>query len=155
MESSQCLFRGLVRQPSGFGPIRRQSFWTWSLCGSLSSLGLLSQVLPGCDTTNCAVPGKASHNNTIRTLERSLLAADTDGYANAKSGTVRDCAGKSSGKGYRDTSTSHSQSLSSRSLGGLDGAAALPAAAACGEQSYGSREEHTWSAFRLEVLTAP
>ena len=40
------------------------------------------------------------HNNTIRMVERSLLAADTDGYANAKSGTVRDCAGKSSGKVY-------------------------------------------------------
>ena len=92
MESSQCLFRGLVRQPSGFGPIRRQSFWTWSLCGSLSSLGLLSQVLPGCDTTNCAVPGKGSHNNTIRTLERSLLAADTDGYADTESGTSHECA---------------------------------------------------------------
>ena len=46
---------------------------------------------------------RISHNNTIRTVERSLLAADTDGYANAKSGTVRDCAGKSSGKVYRDT----------------------------------------------------
>ena len=80
------------------------------------------------------------HNNTIRTVERSLLAADTDGYANAKSGTVRDCAGKSSGKDYRDMSTSHSQSLSSRSLGGLDGAAALPGATACGRQSYGSLE---------------
>ena len=93
MESSQCLFRGfVVLQPSGFGPIRRQSFWTWSLCGSLSSLGLLSQVLPGCDTTNCAVPGKGSHNNTIRTLERSLLAADTDGYADTESGTSHECA---------------------------------------------------------------
>ena len=58
------------------------------------------------DSTNndeyCAVPGKGSHNNTFRTLERSLLAADTDGYANAKSGTTRECAGKSSGKVYRD-----------------------------------------------------
>ena len=27
-------------------------------CGSLSELESLSQVLPGCDTTNCAVPGK-------------------------------------------------------------------------------------------------
>ena len=92
MESSQCLFRGLVLQPSGFGPVVRQAFWTWSLCGSLSSLGLLSQVLPGCDTTNCAVPGKDSHNNTIRTLERSLLAADTDGYADTESGTSHECA---------------------------------------------------------------
>ena len=92
MESSQCLFEGLVLQPSGFGPVVRQAFWTWSLCGSLSSLGLLSQVLPGCDTTNCAVPGKGSHNNTIRTLERSLLAADTDGYADTESGTSHECA---------------------------------------------------------------
>ena len=84
--------RGLVLQPSGFGPVVRQAFWTWSLCGSLSSLGLLSQVLPGCDTTNCAVPGKGSHNNTIRTLERSLLAADTDGYADTESGTSHECA---------------------------------------------------------------
>ena len=93
--------------------------------------------------TRCTVPFRVRipHNNTIRTVERSLLAADTDGYANAKSGTVRDCAGKSSGKGYRDTSTSHSHSLSSRSLGGLDGAAALPGATACGRQSYGSLED--------------
>ena len=91
MGSSQCLFRGLVRQPSGFGPIRRQAFWTWSLCGSLSSLGLLSQVLPGA-TTNCAVPGKGSHNNTIRTLERPLQAAGTDGYADTESGTSHECA---------------------------------------------------------------
>ena len=56
-------------------------------------LEALSQVLlPGCDTTNCAVPGKGSHNNTIRTLERSLLAADTDGYADTERGTPRECA---------------------------------------------------------------
>ena len=40
----------------------------------------------------CAVPGKGSHNNTIRTLERSLLAADTDGYADTESGTSHECA---------------------------------------------------------------
>ena len=40
----------------------------------------------------CAVPGKDSHNNTIRTLERSLLAADTDGYADTESGTSHECA---------------------------------------------------------------
>ena len=80
MESSQCLFEGLVLQPSGFGPVVRQAFWTWSLCGSLSSLGLLSQVLPGCETTNYAVPGKDPHkHNTIRTLELSLQAAGTGG----------------------------------------------------------------------------
>ena len=58
-------------------------------------------VLPGCDTTNCAVPGKDSHNNTIRTLERSLLAADTDGYADTESGTSHECAVRVP-KGYRD-----------------------------------------------------
>ena len=41
---------------------------------------------------SCAVPGKDSHNNTIRTLERSLLAADTDGYADTESGTSHECA---------------------------------------------------------------
>ena len=91
---------------------------------------------------------RTSHNNTIRTVERSLLAADTDGYADTESGTVRDCAGKSSGKVYRDTSTSHSQSLSSRSLGGLDRAAALPgqqaAASALTGSRKGSRKAVTW-----------
>ena len=33
----------------------------------------------GCDDGTCAVPGKGSHNNTIRTLELSLQAAGTDG----------------------------------------------------------------------------
>ena len=80
------------------------------------------------------------HNNTIRTLERSLLAADTDGYADAKSGTLRMCAVRGLVKAYRDTSTSHSRYLSGRSLGGLDGAAALPAATACGEQVYRAQE---------------
>ena len=42
--------------------------------------------------SQCAVPGKGSHNNTIRTLERSLLAADTDGYADTESGTSHECA---------------------------------------------------------------
>ena len=40
----------------------------------------------------CAVPGKDSHNNTIRTLEQSLLATDTDGHADTESGTSRECA---------------------------------------------------------------
>ena len=102
MESSQCLFEGLVRQPSVFfGPVVRHAFWTWSLCGSLSSLEVLSQVLPGCDTTNCAVPGKDSHTNTILTLERSLLAAGTDGCADEKSGTPLECAVRVP-KGFRD-----------------------------------------------------
>ena len=42
-----------------------------------------------------------SHNNTIRTLERSLLAADTDGYADTESGTSHECAVRVP-KGYRD-----------------------------------------------------
>ena len=45
-----------------------------------------------CTLPQCAVPGKDSHNNTIRTLERSLLAADTDGYADTESGTSHECA---------------------------------------------------------------
>ena len=49
----------------------------------------------------CAVPGKGSHNNTIRALERSLLAADTDGYADTESGTSHECAVRVP-KGYRD-----------------------------------------------------
>ena len=101
---------------------------------------------------------RTSHNNTIRTVKRSLPAADTDGYANAKSGTTRKCAGKSSGKVWRDTSTSDSQSLSGRSLGGLDGAAALPAATACGEQSYrfpeGKREVLFGSKSSLRRIVA-
>ena len=50
---------------------------------------------------NCAVPGKDSHNNTIRTLKRSLLAADTDGYADTESGASRECAVRVP-KGVRD-----------------------------------------------------
>ena len=55
----------------------------------------------GCGRVAAALPGDAhtvpfrvrtSHNNTIRTLERSLLAAGTDGYADTKSGTTRECA---------------------------------------------------------------
>ena len=53
------------------------------------------------DLKSCAVPGKDSHNNTIRTLERSLLAADTDGYADTESGTSHECAVRVP-KGYRD-----------------------------------------------------
>jgi hypothetical protein len=129
MESSQCLFRGLVLQPSGFGPVVRQAFWTWSLCGSLSSLGLLSQVLPGCDTTNCAVPGKGSHNNTIRTLERSLIPSGcrhrrVRGYRERYFPRVRSKSSKRVTE-IRALRT-HTQSLSGRSLGGLDRAAALP-----------------------------
>ena len=52
------------------------------------------------------------NNNTFRTLERSLLAADTDGYANTESGTTRECAVRGLVKAYRDTSTSHSRYLS-------------------------------------------
>ena len=33
-----------------------------------------------------------SHNNTFRTLERSLQAAGTDGYADTESGTSSRCA---------------------------------------------------------------
>ena len=49
----------------------------------------------------CAVPGKGSHNNTVRTLERSLLAAGTDGYADTESGTPLECAVRGL-KGFRD-----------------------------------------------------
>ena len=59
-------------------PVDAHSFWTWSLAADVLQLEVLSQVLPGCDTTNCAVPGKDLHNNTIRTLELSLQAAGTD-----------------------------------------------------------------------------
>ena len=89
---------------------------------------LESQVLlPGCDTTNCAVPGEDSHNNTILTLERCLLAAGTGGYADEKSGTSLECAVRVL---VRVTEIrvlcTHTQSLSGRSVGGLDRAAALP-----------------------------
>ena len=82
--------------------------------------------------SSCAVPGtmvRTSHNNTIRTVERSLLAADTDGYADTESGTSSRCAVRVP-KGYRQrlecARYSLTQSLSGRSLGGLDRAAALP-----------------------------
>ena len=44
---------------------------------------------------------RSSHNNTFRTLERSLLAAGTDGYADTESGTSRECAVRVP-KGFRD-----------------------------------------------------
>ena len=47
------------------------------------------------------VPGKDSHNNTILTLERSLQAAGTDGYADEKSGTSPECVVRVP-KGVRD-----------------------------------------------------
>jgi len=76
---------------------------------------------------------KDSHNNTIYKLvfshlpERSLLAADSDGYADEKSGTSLECAVRVL---VRVTEIrvlrTHTQPLSGRSLGGLDRAAALP-----------------------------
>ena len=56
---------------------------------SVASRGPTTALTEMC---RCAVPGKGSHNNTIRTLERSLLAADTDGYADTESGTSHECA---------------------------------------------------------------
>ena len=50
---------------------------------------------------HCAVPGKDSPNNTIRTLERSLQAAGTDGYADTESGTSLECEVRVP-KGVRD-----------------------------------------------------
>ena len=44
---------------------------------------------------------RSSHNNTFRALERSLLAAGTDGYADTESGTSRECAVRVP-KGFRD-----------------------------------------------------
>ena len=42
------------------------------------------------------------HTTTLSvTLERSLLAADTDGYADTESGTSRECAVRVP-KGFRD-----------------------------------------------------
>ena len=103
---------------------------------------------------------RISHNNTIRTVERSLLAADTDGYANAKSGTTRECAARGLVNAYRDMSTSHSQYLSGRSLGGLDGAAALPAATAAGGRPIARRkgrnrvrsDSRGWKSLLLSLL---
>ena len=88
----------------------------------------------------CAVPGKGSHNNTFRTLERSLLAAGTDGYADTEGGTTLECTVRVL---VRFTEIrvlqTHTQSLSDRSLGGLGRAEVLPgqqraasASAACG-----------------------
>ena len=75
----------------------------------------------------CAVPGKGSHNNTFRTLERSLLAAGTDGYADTEGGTSLECTVRVL---VRFTEIrvlrTHTQPLSDRSLGGLDRAAVLP-----------------------------
>ena len=61
---------------------------------------------------------------------------------------------------FRDTSTSHSQSLSSRSLGGLDGAAALPAATAAGGRPIARRkgrnrvrsDSRGWKSLLLSLL---
>ena len=49
----------------------------------------------------CAVPGKDSHNNTVLTLERSLQAEGTGGYADEKSGTSPECVVRVP-KGVRD-----------------------------------------------------
>ena len=65
-------------------------------------LGKLGPLLAGLGRRSlCAVPGKDSHNNTILTLERSLQAAGTDGYADKESGTSSRCAVRVP-KGYRD-----------------------------------------------------
>ena len=58
----------------------------------LSTITELDAGAPEGTCYYCAVPGKGSHNNTIRTLERSLQAAGTDGYADTESGTSHECA---------------------------------------------------------------
>ena len=83
------------RMPFGYAPVgsemaREVRTQGRSAIGSCSGAGSgeMVCVTPGC----CAVPGKGSHNNTVRTLERSLLAAGTDGYADTESGTSHECA---------------------------------------------------------------
>ena len=78
------------------------------ICWDLASLSIFFDLREATFSTfpfwsRASVPFRVrnSHNNTLRTLERSLQAAGTDGYADTESGTSHECAVRVP-KGFRD-----------------------------------------------------